>query len=179
MESTITLTMQTYTKREIAHLLGVSPRTIADDSKFLQLKPIEGDRGTKLYNKNDLNLITQLREHCADKANSRESFVERSLGEIVPEPELKITKMNSSALVSAVPKQDLFNSYCDRDPLYDLDLLSRIADNNYLLPTSRLAPILNLSPQYLCTLKSYFYCGFIIKPKTKENGRVYWQVRAN
>ncbi|MGL6342823.1 MAG: hypothetical protein ACRC80_27250 [Waterburya sp.] len=50
MEATITVTMKTYTKREIAYLANVSPRTIADDIKFLGLKHTEGDRGLKLFN---------------------------------------------------------------------------------------------------------------------------------
>lgn len=56
--------MRTYTKREMAHILQVSPRTIADDAKFLNLKPTQSDRGMNLYSNQDFNLIQQLRTHC-------------------------------------------------------------------------------------------------------------------
>jgi hypothetical protein len=83
VEATIAAAMKTFTKREIAHLLNVSPRTIADDAKFLNLKHTEGDRGLKLYSQSDFNLIAQLREHCADKTKSRESFLPNSKVEIL------------------------------------------------------------------------------------------------
>ncbi len=85
--------MKTYTKREIAYLLQVSPRTIAEDAKFLQIKPTVGDRGMNLYSQSDLNMIQQLREHCADKSLTRASFVPIAQIEIVAEDEAAISKL--------------------------------------------------------------------------------------
>ena len=157
--------MQTYTKREMAYKLKVSPRTVSEDAKFLNLKPTVGDRGLKLYSQSDFNLISQMREHCADKSNSRESFLPSTVPEIV-EPEPKVRRL------SVAPPIKNFSL----DPLYDLDLLQRIADNNYLLPTNRIAPIIGLSSNYLLRQSSYFYCGFLIQRQAKKNNQIYWNV---
>ncbi|NJK56325.1 MAG: MerR family transcriptional regulator [Pleurocapsa sp. SU_5_0] len=64
--------MKTYTKREMAHIFNVSPRTIEDDVKFLGIEPQLGDRNMNLYDQNDFNLIEQMRAHLENKLNTRE-----------------------------------------------------------------------------------------------------------
>lgn len=173
--------MKTYTKREIAHLLNVSPRTVADDAKFLNLKHTEGDRGVKLYNQSDFNLIAQLREHCADKTKSRESFVPNTEVEVLDiEPTISKLQNQPSAL-SLQPSA--FNEAIDfglqQDPLFDLELLQRISDRNYLLPATRLAPIFNITAKYLNTKKEYYYCGFVATKEVYAGGRALWKVLSN
>lgn len=183
MESTIEATMKSYTKKEIARLLKVSPRTIADDAAYLNLTPAQGDRGLKLFSASDFNLISQLREHCADKANTRESFVPSSQVEIYElEDQGRISKHQPQEFT----KQPNFDSYQQalilgfaQDPLFDLELLQRISDRGYLLPSKRLAPILNISPEQLNRYQSYIYCGFVISKEDKVGSKIIWKVASN
>ena len=157
MEATLEATMRTYTKREIAHLLQVSPKTIAEDAKHLNLEPTEGDRGLKLYSESDFNLISQMREHCADKSNSRESFVpntEVQVVEDVPQVSKLTTNKNSNSAINIYQQSLAYG--IEQDPLFDLELLQRISDNQWLLPASRLAPLFGISPQYLNSLTQYY-----------------------
>ncbi len=180
MDSTIALAMKTYTKREIAYQLGVSPRTIADDAKYLNLKPTEGDRGLKLYSESDFNLISQMREHCADKSNSRESFVPNTEVEIVEDvPQVsKLTANKNSNSAIDIYYQSLIYGL-EQDPLFDLELLQRISNNQWLLPAKRLAPLLGISAKYLNTHSKYYYCGFIATKEIYANNKVLWKIEAN
>ncbi|MDJ0591975.1 MAG: MerR family transcriptional regulator [Pleurocapsa sp. MO_226.B13] len=172
--------MITYAKREIAHLLGVSPKTIAEYAKHLNLKPIEGDRGLKLYSESDFNLISQMREHCADKSNSRESFVPNTEVEVVEDvPQVsKLTANKNSNSAINIYQQSLAYGM-EQDPLFDLELLQRISDNQWLLPASRLAPLFGISPQYLNSLTQYYYCGFIANKEAYAGGRALWKISSN
>lgn len=180
--STLTVTMKTYTKREIAHLANVSVRTIADDIKFLGLKHTEGDRGLKLFNEYDFNLICQLREHCADKSNSRESFVPNTEVEIIND-EPRVSKLEVKGKREEVRGLSLYEESISfglaQDPLFDLELLQRISDRSYLLPATRLAPILGITANYLNRQKDYCYCGFTCSKETRAGGRALWKVQAN
>jgi hypothetical protein len=130
----------------------------------------EGDRGLKLYSQSDFNLISQLREHCADKTKSRESFVPNSNIEVL-DIETQVTKLQIKSRKghSCVRMQSRVKSFYEdaidfglnQDPLFDLELLQRISDRNYLLPATRLAPILNITAKYLNSKKEYYYCGFL------------------
>lgn len=160
--------MKTYTAREIAYQLGISPKTVSNDVKFLKLKPVIGDRGSKLYNKNDFDLISQLRKHCLDKSKTRDSFVPLITSQVI-EDEPVVTSL----------KKESIDSYSNLplNPFYDLEMLQKVVDNNYLLPTSRIAPLIDLSCGYLIKQKSYFYCGFIITQQLKANNQIYWKVQ--
>lgn len=177
MEATLEATMRTYTKREIAHLLQVSPKTIAEDAKHLNLEPTEGDRGLKLYSESDFNLISQMREHCADKSNSRESFVTNTEVEIV-ENDYKISKLTTNNSALNIYQQSLVYGL-EQDPLFDLELLQRISNNQWLLPAKRLAPLLGISAKYLNTHSKYYYCGFIATKEIYANNKVLWKIEAN
>jgi hypothetical protein len=196
--------MRTYTKREIADLLSVSPRTIADDAKFLNLTPLQGDRGLKLYNRQDFNLISQLRSHCADKANSRESFVPNTEVEVLDsDPEPAIYKLHNS---SGEMRSESLRTTCgleetsslaslsirtrhssavsesleiglSQDPLFDLEVLQRIADNHWLLPAARLAPLLGITPSYLNSKKTYLYCGFMASKEVYASNKALWRIK--
>jgi hypothetical protein len=48
-----------------------------------------------------------------------------------------------------------------QDPLIDLELLQRVSNNRWLLPSKRLAPLFGISPKQLNSHKCYCYCGFM------------------
>jgi hypothetical protein len=175
VESTIVSTMESYTKKQIANFLGVSPRTIADDAAYLNLKPEQGDRGLKLFSTSDFNLIQQLREHCADKANTRESFVPSSEIEILEEEKPLVTKYDSIEVSGDNYSHSLAQGFA-QDPLYDLKLLQRISDRGLILPSSRLAPILMISPEELNCHRIYHHCGFVLTRTGKTADEFAWQV---
>lgn len=175
VEATIESTVKTYTKKQIANFLGVSPRTIADDAAYLNLKPAQGDRGLKLFSVSDFNLIQQLREHCADKANTRESFVPSSEIEILEEEKQLVTKHDSIEVSANNYSHSLAQGFA-QDPLYDLKLLQRISDRGLILPSSRLAPILMISLEELNCYKVYFHCGFVLTRLRRATEEIAWQV---
>lgn len=170
--------MRTYTKREMAHILQVSPRTIADDAKFLNLKPTQSDRGMNLYSNQDFNLIQQLRTHCQDKVNTRESFVPNTEVEVIEE-EVKITRMPNRQSMIVDNYQESIEFGFRGDPLFDLELLQRISDRAYLLPATRLAPIVGLSPKYLNCKKIHHHCGFILTREVNVGAKYLWKVSSN
>lgn len=62
------------------------------------------------------------------------------------------------------------------DPLADLELLQRVADHGWLIPTSRLAAIVGLSPGTLSGRKEFSYCGFTISKAGKQGNETAWKV---
>ena len=168
--------MRTYTKREIASLLGVSPRTIAEDTKFLQLQPTVGDRGMNLYSQSDFNLIEQLREHCGDKSLTRESFVPSAQIEVVEEEQL-VSRLHTTPQINKFDQS--LAIACSQDPLFDLELLQRVSNNRWLLPSKRLAPLFGISAKQLNCHKCYCYCGFMATKEAHVNGRILWKITAN
>ena len=62
------------------------------------------------------------------------------------------------------------------DPLADLELLQRLADHGWLIPTSRLAAIVGLSPSTLSGRKEFSYCGFTISKAGKQGNQTAWKV---
>ena len=165
---------KTYTRREMAYLLGCSPNTIDQDIQHLDLNFVIGDRGSKLYNTLDFNLISQLREHCGDKSNTRESFVPNKEVEIV-KSEPKVTKLVRHNLVNNEYERSL-EFGLSQDPLFDLALLQRICDNNWSLPSSRLASLFGITPRHLNTQSQYYYCGFIATKEGYASGKLFWRI---
>jgi DNA-binding transcriptional MocR family regulator len=176
---TTLLTMsKTYTKREIAHLLNCSVSTIERDCSYLNIEPTEGDRGMNLYDAKQFNLLGQMREHCQDKSNSRESFIPNTEVEILDiEPQVSKLRTQNSELRTYY--EQAIDLGLQQDPLFDLELLQRISDRNYLLPATRLAPIFGISAKYLNSKKQYYYCGFIAIKEVYATGRALWKVAAN
>ena len=171
---------RTFTKKEMCFLLGCSERTIDYDVECLNIKPSQGDRGTNLYSQSDFSLIKSLREHCLIPGNGRSSFVPAAEIEIVSEA--AVVKKVKDPYKSDKIKRDYttsLNAGLSADPLYDLEILQRISDNRWLLPTNRLAPILGLSPAYLSSLSRHEYCGFIITKEVYSKGRALWAIAAN
>jgi hypothetical protein len=63
-----------------------------------------------------------------------------------------------------------------RTGLNDLRDLQEIADNNWLLPTSRLVSIIGRSRSYFTGKKEVNYCGFRIEKVGKQGNETLWQV---
>ena len=171
---------RTYTKKEIAHLVSCSVATVEKDAQHLKLVPQTGDRGLNLYSESDFRLIKQMREHCADKISTRDSFVPRTEVEIVEdEPKVsKLTNLNNSNLIIENYKNSILEA-STQDPLFDLELLQRISDNKWMLPAARLAPIFKIGPKYLSSLSQYYYCGFIAIKEVYAGGKALWKVESN
>ncbi len=184
---------KTYTKREIAHLLNCSVSTIERDCSYLNIEPTEGDRGLNLYDQKQFNLLSQMREHCKDKSNSRESFVQRTEVQIVKdEPQVsKLVGALSPAETlrereTPVQRSEVRSIYEEsisfglaQDPLFDLELLQRISDRHYLLPATRLAPIFGITAKYLNRQTKYYYCGFIAIKEVYASNKALWKIESN
>ena len=170
----------TYTKKELARIFNVSPRTIEDDSRYLGIKPTTGDRNTNLYSESDYDLIEQLREHCKNKANSRDTFIPKSKVEILPDiantERISLTKKTKSIIKNYAESLEVSLQH---DPLFDLELLQRVSDRKWLLPANRLAPLFGISAKYLSSKKTYDYCGFVASREIKANNEYLYKVEAN
>lgn len=164
--------MKTYTKKEIAFILQCSVRTIDEDLKYLKFKPIDNeDYGTNLYSESQFIVIKSLRKHCRKKGRTRETFVTPTSVEIVERPLDKI-------VVKPPTITDRTNTIVAEqlniDPLYDLELLQRICDNKWLLPTKRLAAIINVSPKTLVKEDSYKYSSYLFIRRGVAGMRGSW-----
>jgi hypothetical protein len=169
---------RTFTKQEAAYILKCSVSTIENYCDYLKIYPSKGDRGRNLYSQTHFNLLKQLREHCSDKTKSRDSFVPTTSVEIVEDDVIAISRI--APTISKVDHyQESLELGLSQDPLFDLQILQRISDNHWLLPASRLAPILNLTAKYLNTMKHYEYCGFFLNKEVYSGGRSLWKVSAN
>ncbi|WP_052537522.1 hypothetical protein [Gloeocapsa sp. PCC 73106] len=60
--------------------------------------------------------------------------------------------------------------------LDDLRMLQELVDNNWVIPTRRLAAIVNLSYRSLQGKKEYLYCGFRFSKSGKQGNSSLWKV---
>lgn len=166
--------MKTYTKKEMANILECSPRTIHDDIKYLGIKAIDNeDYGTNIYSDRQFELISSLRKHCRETGKTRETFLAPTPTEIVEQPLQKIIPKPST--ITDNTRQVV----ADRliiDPFYDLELLQRLVDNEWLLPTSRLAAIINVNPKTLIKYDVYEYCGYDCLKIASNPSSFVWKV---
>lgn len=65
----------------------------------------------------------------------------------------------------------------NEDTLEDLETLQRIADNGWLIPTKRLASIINRAPSTLARKPEVQYCGFNLVRVQQEGNQSLWQVQ--
>jgi len=63
------------------------------------------------------------------------------------------------------------------DSLEDLETLQRIADNGWLIPTQRLAKIIDRAPSTLARKPEVNYCGFRLIRAQQEGNQNLWQVK--
>jgi DNA-binding transcriptional MocR family regulator len=169
-----------YAKREIAYLLKCSVSTVEKNADYLKIKPSKGDRGLNLYSQGDFNLLSQLVEHCKNPALSRDSFVPTAQIEIV-EDEPKVSRI--STRYGHIEQDDSYSQSLaiasEQDPLFDLELLQRISNNRWLLPSKRLAPLFGISAKQLNSRKEYCYCGFMATKEAYAGGKILWKITAN
>lgn len=169
--------MKTYTRKEIAFILQCSERVISDDIKHLRIQPIErADYGQKLYSDLAFELISSLRKHCRETGKTRGTFIPTTPTEIVEKPLQKIISKPPTIIDST---KQFIEAQLKIDPFYDLELLQRIVDNKWLLPTKRLAAIINIHPSTLVREDSYKYCGYLITKTSHvgdKNGSWLWSV---
>ncbi len=158
----------------MAYKLQCSVRTIEEDAKYLNLKPTqEESRGTNLYSQQDFELISQLRKHCKNKANTRESFVPPTKVEIVEDDEPKITRINTSSIVRNSLTNNLKQIRQD-NPLIEFEILNKLqqaSDNKWLLPTKFVAALINKTPNTLLKYQTYNHWGFIFSREDKPRNR--------
>jgi DNA-binding transcriptional MocR family regulator len=169
---------RSYTKREIAYLLGCSVSTVEKNVDYLNIKPSKGDRGMNLYSQGDFQLLSQLNEHVKTKANSRDSFVPTAIVEVL-EDEPRVSKLLAPQDDKSERFQHSLAIASEQDPLFDLELLQRVSNNRWLLPSKRLAPLFGISAKQLNSRKEYCYCGFIATREAYLFGKILWKITTN
>jgi hypothetical protein len=94
-------------------------------------------------------------------------------GKLAPSPENLKLLIQEVAIETAAKMSQQKES---ADPLADLELLQRLADHGWLIPTSRLAAIVGLSPGTLSGRFEFSYCGFTISKAGKQGNQTAWKV---
>ena len=163
--------MTEYSLNAIAHSLSLTPKTVSSHAKFLGIKPSSGSHGTHLFQETDVARISELASHLKDSKNSKSNFIPSAEIEIVKEPSVRKITRSPHKIIKETIEFGLAN-----DPLYDLEILQRICDRGWILPTKRMATILQIRPRTLAREKQYFYCGFLTEKVGYRNGSGWWKV---
>lgn len=173
--------MATYTKQDIARILETTVRTITEDSQYLinegYINPIQISGVANQYSKIDLELFRQLREHC-QAGYARKSFIPTRTTEIITIGDNKLKLISEEQELSTIEifRQILAN-LSKTDLLYDYAQLQRCVDNQWYLPTAKIAAIINKKPASFCHLEIFLYQGFIISRLPQKEGKSYiWSV---
>jgi len=87
-----------------------------------------------------------------------------------PEGLEKVIESTVSSTVKAIRASN-------EDSLEDLETLQRIADNGWLIPTKRLAKIIDRAPSTLARKPEVQYCGFRLIRAQQEGNQSLWRVR--
>jgi len=103
------------------------------------------------------------------KRNGNQLATQNSLIES-PEVLEKVIETTVSSTVKAIRASN-------EDTLEDLETLQRIADNGWLIPTKRLAQIINRAPSTLARKPEVNYCGFRLIRAQQEGNQSLWQVK--
>jgi hypothetical protein len=93
-------------------------------------------------------------------------------GQLAPSPENLKLLIQEVAIETAAKMSQQKES---ADPLADLELLQRLADHGWLIPTLRLAAIVGLSPGTLSGRFEFSYCGFTISKAGKQGNQTAWK----
>jgi len=93
-------------------------------------------------------------------------------GTVIESPEVleKIIETTVSSTVKAIRASN-------EDTLEDLETLQRIADNGWLIPTKRLAQIIDRAPSTLARKPEVNYCGFRLIRAQQEGNQSLWRVK--
>jgi len=91
---------------------------------------------------------------------------------VIESPEVleKVIETTVSSTVKAIRASN-------EDTLEDLETLQRIADNGWLIPTKRLAQIINRAPSTLARKPEVNYCGFRLIRAHQEGNQSLWRVQ--
>jgi len=91
---------------------------------------------------------------------------------VIESPEVleKVIETTVSSTVKAIRASN-------EDTLEDLETLQRIADNGWLIPTKRLAQIINRAPSTLARKPEVNYCGFRLIRAHQEGNQSLWRVK--
>jgi len=111
-----------------------------------------GNKTTATYTKNGNNLATQ--------------------PTIIESPDVleKVIEATVSSTVKAIRASN-------KDSLEDLETLQRIADKGWLIPTKRLAEIIDRAPSTLARKPEVNYCGFKLIRAQQEGNQSLWKVK--
>ncbi len=82
----------------------------------------------------------------------------------------KVIEATVSSTVKAI-------SASNKDALEDLETLQRIADKGWLIPTKRLAEIIDRAPSTLARKPEVNYCGFRLIRAQQEGNQSLWRVK--
>jgi hypothetical protein len=91
--------------------------------------------------------------------------------QILESPEVleKVIETTVSSTVKAIRASN-------QDSLEDLETLQRIADKGWLIPTKRLAQIIDRAPSTLARKPEVQYCGFRLVRAQQEGNQSLWKV---
>lgn len=91
---------------------------------------------------------------------------------IIESPDVleKVIEATVSSTVKAIRASN-------KDSLEDLETLQRIADKGWLIPTKRLAEIIDRAPSTLARKPEINYCGFRLIRAQQEGNQSLWKVK--
>ncbi|NBD32500.1 MAG: hypothetical protein GVY17_05915 [Cyanobacteria bacterium] len=110
------------------------------------------------------NHATATRKQNGNQLTTQETVIES------PEVLERIIETTVSSTVKAIGASN-------EDTLEDLETLQRIADNGWLIPTKRLAQIINRAPSTLARKPEVNYCGFRLIRAQQEGNQSLWRVK--
>jgi hypothetical protein len=110
------------------------------------------------------NNATATRKQNGNQLATQETIIES------PEVLERIIETTISSTVKAIRASN-------EDTLEDLETLQRIADNGWLIPTKRLAQIIDRAPSTLARKPEVNYCGFRLIRAHQEGNQSLWRVK--
>lgn len=176
--------MATYTKQDIAKALETTIRTITEDNQYLTnegyISPMKVSGQANQYSEDDLEIFRQLREHC-QAGYARKSFIPIKNTEIITIGDNKLKLVSENEEISTVENfRQIFEHFSSTDLFYDYKQLQRCADNQWYLPTAKLAAIINKKPATFSKFKIFLHQGFRLTRLPQKEGSSYiWSVNSN
>jgi len=110
------------------------------------------------------NNATATRRQNGNQLATQETVIES------PEVLERIIETTVSSTVKAIRASN-------EDTLEDLETLQRIADQGWLIPTKRLAQIIDRAPSTLARKPEVNYCGFRLIRAQQEGNQSLWRVK--
>jgi len=118
------------------------------------------------------NHTTATQKRNGNQLTTQETVIES------PEVLERIIETTVSSTVKAMSSTRASTLHAsNEDTLEDLETLQRIADNGWLIPTKRLAQIINRAPSTLARKPEVNYCGFRLIRAQQEGNQSLWRVQ--